>query len=63
MTDEVDIIEYEDPSVKNLLNKTAEELHKKYSRQRKINERFLNKKTPAKKATATKKTVSKKTSK
>lgn len=50
MPKEVDILEYEDPSVKQLLNKTAKELHEKYNKQRKINERFLKKKTPTQKA-------------
>ena len=50
VTGEVDIIEYEDPSVKNMLSKTAEELHEKYNKQRKINEKLLRKKTPTQKA-------------
>ena len=49
MVDNIDIIEYEDPSVYDLLNKTAKELHEKYNKKRKINEKFLKKKTPAKK--------------
>jgi len=47
---EVDIIEYEDPAVKNLLTKTAEELRAKYNKQRKINEKLLKKKTPIQKS-------------
>ena len=50
MTKEVDIVEFEDPAVKELLNKTADELHAKYNKQRKINERLLRKKTPTQKA-------------
>ncbi len=49
MTNEVDIIEFEDPSVTELLNKTAKDLHKKYTKQRKLNKKFLNKKTPTQK--------------
>lgn len=49
MVNNVEIINHEDPSVQELINKTAEELHKKYNKQRKINEKFLKKKTPAKK--------------
>ena len=49
MVNNVDIVEFEDPSVKELLNKTAKELHTKYNKQRKINETFLKKKTPAQK--------------
>ena len=48
MVENVDLIEFEDPSVRDLINKTAEELQKKYNKQRNINEKFLNKKTPAK---------------
>ena len=50
MVKNVDIIKVEDPSVSALLAKTADQLHKKYNKQRKINERFLKKKTPAKMA-------------
>ena len=49
MVENVEIVEIEDPGVQQLLNKTADELHKKYNKQRKIKERFLNKKSPAKK--------------
>jgi len=49
MVSNVEVIQHEDPSVQELLNKTAEELHKKYNKQRKINEKYLTKKTPAKK--------------
>lgn len=49
MPNEVDILEFEDPSVQQLLNKTAKELHEKYNKQRKIHERFLKKKTPTQK--------------
>ena len=50
MVNNVSVIETEDPSVKELLNKTAKELHEKYNKQRKINEKFLSKKTPLKRA-------------
>ena len=45
----IDVIEYEDLYLHELVNKTAKDLQKKYNKQRKINERFLNKKTPLKK--------------
>ncbi len=49
MNKEIDIVEFEDPSVKELLNKTAKELHDKYNKQRKINNRFLGKKKTSQK--------------
>ena len=49
MTENISIVENEDPDVVNLLNKTAKELHEKYNKQRKINNKFLNKKTPIQK--------------
>lgn len=49
MVKDLDIIEYEDPSVYDLLNKTAKELREKYNKKRKINEKFLKKKTPTQK--------------
>ncbi len=49
MVGDIDIIEYEDPSVYELLNKTAKELRDKYNKKRKINEKFLKKKTPTQK--------------
>jgi len=49
MVKNIDVIEFEDLSVRNLMNKTAEDLRKKYQKQRKINERLLRKKTPIQK--------------
>lgn len=49
MTNSINVIQNEDPSVQELLNKTAKELHQKYNKQRKINERYLKKKTPIQK--------------
>ena len=46
--EEVDIVNIEDPSVYELLNKTAKELRAKYHKQREVREKFLNKKTPLK---------------
>jgi len=45
----LDINEVEDNSVNELLNKTANQLHKKYNKQRKIKEKLLNKKSPLRK--------------
>lgn len=45
----INIIEKEDPSVNELLNKTAKELKRKYNKQRKIKYKLLNKKTPLQK--------------
>lgn len=50
MVENVDIQEVEDPSVQELLNKTAKELHAKYNKQRKIKEKLLNVTPPTKKA-------------
>lgn len=47
--DDVDIINIEDPSVYELLNKTAKELRTKYFQQREVKEKMLNKKSPIKK--------------
>lgn len=46
MLKEVNIITQEDQSVNELLNKTAKELHEKYTKQRKIKEKYLKKKKP-----------------
>lgn len=45
----VEVVVREDPSVQELLDKTAGDLQKKYNKQRKINEKFLKKKTPLQK--------------
>ena len=50
MEETLNIINKNDPSVHELLNKTAKELHAKYTKQRKVAEKFLNKQTPLKKA-------------
>ena len=50
MVKNVEVVEFEDSGVQDLINKTAKELHEKYNKQRKINEKFLKKKTPLKKA-------------
>ena len=50
MVKNVEVVELEDSGVHDLINKTAKELHEKYNKQRKINEKFLKKKTPLKKA-------------
>lgn len=47
---DIEILEYEDPSLHELLNKTATELKQKYNKQRRINEKLLKKKTPLQKA-------------
>lgn len=52
MVEKVDVLEVEDPSVQQLLNKTAKELHKKYNKQRKIKEKLLKKTSPAQKVTS-----------
>lgn len=49
MVENLEIIEKEDESLNELLNKTAKELHQKYTKQRKIKEKFLKKKTPLQK--------------
>ena len=49
MVTNVDIVEYEDPSLHALINQTAKDLHKKYNKQRKVNEKFLKQKTPVQK--------------
>ena len=45
----VDIIEYEDLYLHELVNKTAKDLQKKYNKQRRINEKYLRKKKPLQK--------------
>ena len=50
MIKNLNIIEYEDPSLKNLLKKTADQLHKKYNKQRKINKKYLKQKNGLQKA-------------
>lgn len=49
MVENVDIIEFEDPSLRNLLSQTADDLRRKYFKQRKVNEKYLKKKTPLQK--------------
>ena len=49
MVENVDIIEFEDPSLRNLLSQTADDLRRKYFKQRKVNEKYLTKKTPIQK--------------
>ena len=46
MESNVNVIEQHDPSVDELLNKTAKQLKEKYNKQRKIKFKLLNKKTP-----------------
>ena len=44
MVKHVNVVQKQDPSVDELLNKTAKELKEKYNKQRKIKFKLLNKK-------------------
>ena len=50
MNKAINVIVKEDDSIEKQLNKTAKQLHRKYSKKRQINEKLLKPKTPAKRA-------------